>query len=172
MKNDKFILLIAILNIIVLTFVFAFIADKNRNKEPEKPEPTPEPIIEIVRGSKSCDLSIQTGNDRVINTNHLEINYTNDIITSYKISYNLVYDGNRKARPVFENYRNDYDNFANIYKNVENYTVSDYFNEGSEFRVTIEHNINENDENFLMFGKNQNINDVIASIEEQGYICE
>ena len=172
MKNDKFILLVAIINIIVLTFLGAFISDKNRNKETKKPEPTPEPIIEIVKGKKSCDLSIQTGNDRVIDTNHLDINYENDIIKSYAISYNLVYDGNKKARPTFENFKTDYDNLANRYQNLESYTISDYFNEGNEFRVTITHNINESDEDFLMFGYNVNINDVMENLSSQGFICE
>lgn len=170
--KDKYILLIAVINIIVLTFVMAFISD-SRKEKPKKEEPIPEPIvINEVKGTKVCNLEIATGNNNVTNTNRLVINYTNDIITDYSIDYYLSYNGNKKATNLFNKYKNDYNTLLESYQNKEDYIISNYFNENFDFKFTITHNINNESDSYLLFGPNVNVNDAVELVTNQGYICE
>ena len=169
MKNDKLVLIMAILTIIGFSFAMAFLTNKKPKEEKKEEIPTP---VEEVKGTRNCTLPIYTGNDNVVSTNRLTINYTNDIVKNYSVEYSINYNGNRKAKSIYDEYVARYDDIVNYYQTLENYSISNYYNENNEYTVVITHDLNSPSESNLLIPYNTNINDAIEIVGENGFACE
>ena len=162
--KDKTMIIFMIANIIV---IFVIIAILSGNKKVEKPKNDPT-FVDIK--SKTCSLTIEADNGKVVNTSNLAIYYSNDIVTNYSINYELSYIGNKETE-TFKTYKADYENLINKYQPIENVFVKNYSYVDNVFTFTLDYTLIPNDNNELILNYNQNINDALAILMNQGYIC-
>ena len=166
MKNDKVILIFMIVNIIAFCFLMAFLSDKKEEKTKEENKP-----IVVEKKTKNCNLTFDTDEGKVTNINNIIINYSkDDIITNYSITYNLSYMSSTEPEG-FKTYKNDYDNLITRYQSTENVKVKNYSYVDNTYTFTIDYTLIPDDENELILSYNQNINDAINSLTNQGYTC-
>ena len=170
MKDDKFVLVFAIINIVVLTLLMAFITNKgNSNGSGNGPSGDKTPTV--VSGSKVCNLSL-SDDTKYTNRNRITINYKDNYVTDYSIDYILKYDGSKEYSDEFNEYKNQYSNLVETFQPMENYELSNYYNEKNEYRATLTHIVKGKQDNYLMFDVKTNINDAIKMVTTQGYVCE
>ena len=160
MKDKK--LIFMIVNIVVICLILAIISS---NKKVEKVKP------DLISGdvkTKSCSLSIT--NDTVTNNSNLVIYYANNIVSNYSINYELSYIGDRETE-TFMTYKTDYENLIERYQSVENVDIMNYSYVDNVFTFTLKYKLIPNDNNELVLNYNENIDDAINVLQNQGYIC-
>ena len=163
--KDRTMLIFMIANILIICLVIAILSG---NKKVEKSKNDP---IDTEIKSKTCSLTIETDNGKVINTSNLTIFYSNNIVTNYSINYELSYEGNKETE-TFKTYKADYENLINKYQPIENVFIKNYSYVDNIFTFTLDYKLIPNDNNELVLNYNQNIDDALSILTNQGYVCK